>query len=77
MINLSPMELTLIFLGCMFGAHYWGRVTGAQKAFESHWQFMANSFCTDNETLSAEYLDETKSYSITVTDREGQTRKIV
>ena len=53
MVNLSPTELTLIFLVWMTAAHWWGRTIGAKKAFESHWQFMANSFCRDGETLTA------------------------
>jgi hypothetical protein len=77
MVNLSPTELTLMFLVWMTAAHWWGRTIGAKKAFESHWQFMANSFCRDGETLTAEFVDETSSYTITATDIEGKKRKIV
>lgn len=77
MVNLTPTELTLMFLVWMVAAHWWGRTVGAKKAFESHWQFMANSFCTDDETLRAEFIEDTKSYTITVTDPEGRTRKII
>jgi hypothetical protein len=77
MVNLTPTELTLMFLVWMVAAHWWGRTVGAKKAFESHWQFMANSFCQDGETLTAEFVDETSSYTITATDIEGKKRKIV
>jgi hypothetical protein len=79
MVALTPVELTCAFLICMGFAFWWGKTIGAKGAFEYHWQLLANTFCSEGDTLSAELKeneDDAPFYEITVRHPNGVKRVI-